>query len=172
MPKSLLTNEQQTYTVQALACFDSPSTVAKALKEDFGVQVSPQGVESYDPNKRAGRNLAKKWLTIFEETRKAFLEDTSQIGISHRTVRLRTLQRMAEKAETIGNMVLASSLLEQAAKEMGGSYSNRRELTGAGGGPIRQTFEPKSEAELIEQAQKLGIDPAALGLAGSEEEGN
>lgn len=33
-------------------------------------------------------------------------------------------------------MVLASSLLEQAAKEVGGSYTNRREVTGANGGPM------------------------------------
>src|SRR5690606_32913826 len=51
------------------------------------------------PNKRAGRDLAKRWRAIFEETRKAFLEDTSKIGISHRAVRLRALQRIAEKAE-------------------------------------------------------------------------
>ena len=170
MANSRLTNEQKTFAVQALACFDSPGTVAKALREEYGVTISPQSVERYDPNKRAGRGLADKWRAIFEETRKAFLEDTSQIGISHRAVRLRTLQRMAEKAETMGNMMLAKDLLEQAAKEMGGSYTNRRELTGAGGGPIRQVDETKSEAELIEQAQKLGIDPAALGLAGGAEE--
>lgn len=172
MARQRLTVEQQAYIVQALACFDSPSVVSKAILNDFGVTFSAQACESYDPNKVAGRKIAKKWKALFEETRKAFLEDTSQIGISHRTVRLRGLQRMAEKAESIGNMVLASSLMEQAAKEMGGSYSNRREITGAGGGPIRQTFEPKSEAELIEQAQRLGVDPAALGLAGGEKEGN
>ncbi|MEW2911421.1 DUF2280 domain-containing protein [Leisingera sp. JC11] len=138
MAKGSLTNEQKTYAVQALACFDSPGTVAKALRVEFGVEITPQAVEGYDPNKRAGRKLADKWRAIFEETRKAFLEDTSQIGISHRAVRLRTLQRMADRAETMGNMMLAKDLLEQAAKEMGGSYTNRRELTGAGGGPIRQ----------------------------------
>ncbi|AHD00467.1 DUF2280 domain-containing protein [Leisingera methylohalidivorans] len=137
MANSKLTNEQKTYAVQALACFDSPSTVAKALKEDFGVQITPQAIECYDPNKRAGRDLAQKWRAIFEETRKAFLEDTSQIGISHRAVRLRTLQRMAEKAETMGNMMLAKDLLEQAAKEVGNAYTNRRELAGPGGGPVQ-----------------------------------
>lgn len=170
MANSRLTNEQKTYVVQALACFDGPSAVAKALKEDFGVTITPQAIECYDPNKRAGRGLADKWRAIFEETRSAFLEDTSQIGISHRAVRLRTLQRMVVRAETIGNLVLAKDLLEQAAKEVGNAYTNRRELTGAGGGPIRQVDETKSEAELIEQAQKLGIDPAALGLVGGAKE--
>ena len=150
MAKSVLSVEQQTYAVQALACFDSPSVVAALLKKDFGVVISPQGVECYDPKKRAGRRMAKKWKAIFEETRKTFLEDTSQIGISHRTVRLRAIQRMADKAETLGNMVLASSLMEQAAKEMGGSYSNRREISGPGGGPIRTVTKEMNAQEAAE----------------------
>ncbi|QJS27455.1 DUF2280 domain-containing protein [Rhizobium ruizarguesonis] len=128
-----LNREQQTYAVQALACFDSPSVVAAALRKEFNVVLTPQSVESYDPTKKAGRNLAARWKALFEETRKTFLEDTASIAISHRAVRLRALQRMADKAETQGNMVLASSLLKQAAEEVGGSYTNRRELTGKDG---------------------------------------
>lgn len=133
MAKAKLTREQQTYVVQALACFDPPSIVVAALKKDFGVVISPQLAECYDPTKKAGRNLAARWVALFEETRKTFLEDTASIAISHRAVRLRALQRMADKAETQGNMVLASSLLKQAAEEVGGSYTNRRELTGKDG---------------------------------------
>jgi hypothetical protein len=133
MAKAKLTREQQTYVVQALACFDTPSVVVASVKKDYGVTLSPQLVETYDPTKKAGRNVAARWKALFEETRKTFLEDTASIAISHRAVRLRALQRMADKAETQGNMVLASSLLKQAAEEVGGSYTNRRELTGKDG---------------------------------------
>ncbi|MBY5750796.1 DUF2280 domain-containing protein [Rhizobium leguminosarum] len=133
MAKAKLTDEVKTHIVQALACFDSPSIVASAVKKEFGVEVSRQLVESHDPNKKAASGLAPKWRVIFEETRKTFLEDTATIAISHRAVRLRALQRMADKAENQGNMVLASSLLKQAAEEVGGSYTNRRELTGKDG---------------------------------------
>jgi hypothetical protein len=136
MAKSKLTVEQQTYVVQALACFDTPSVVSAAIRKDLGVTLTPQSIEAYDPNKKAGRNLAARWRALFEETRKAFLEDTSKIAISHRAVRLRALQRMADKAEDRGNMVLAASLLKQAAEESGGVYTNRRELTGKDGGPV------------------------------------
>ncbi len=132
-PPPKLTDEARTYVVQALACFDPPSVVAAQVKKDFGLVISGQGVESYDPTKHAGRKLSAKWKVLFEETRKAFLEDTSKIGISHRSVRLRALHRMAEKAESNGNMGLAAQLLEQAAKESGGAYTNRRELTGKDG---------------------------------------
>jgi hypothetical protein len=133
MAKGKLSVEVQTFVVQSLACFDSPSTVVAAVKKEYGEEITRQAVEGYDPNKKAGANLAEKWKLLFEETRKAFLEDTSQIAISHRAVRLRALQRMAEKAEAQGNMVLAASLMEQAAKEVGDSYTNRRELTGKDG---------------------------------------
>ncbi|MBZ9600738.1 DUF2280 domain-containing protein [Phyllobacterium chamaecytisi] len=133
MAKGKLSVEQQTFVVQSLACFDTPMVVVAALKKDFNVVVSAQAVEVYDPNKRAGRKLSMRWRALFEETRKTFLADTATIAISHRAVRLRALQRMADKAETQGNMVLASSLLKQAAEEVGGSYTNRRELTGKDG---------------------------------------
>jgi hypothetical protein len=133
MAKAKLSDPIKTYIVQALACFDTPSVVAEAVRKEFGETVTRQSIEGYDPTKKAGSNLAEKWRLLFEETRKTFLEDTASIAISHRAVRLRALQRMADKAEDRGNMVLASQLLKQAAEEVGGSYTNRRELTGKDG---------------------------------------
>lgn len=133
MAKGKLTVEVQTFVVQSLACFDSPSVVVDAVRKEYGETITRQSIEGYDPTKKAGANLAAKWRALFEETRKTFLEDTASIGISHRAVRLRALQRMAEKAEGQGNMVLAKDLLKQAAEEMGNAYTNRRELTGKDG---------------------------------------
>lgn len=124
-PARRLDDQAKTFIVQALACFDTPSTVAKGIKEDLGITVSPQLVESYDPTKRAGRLLSTKWKTMFEEARKAFLDDASAIPIANRSARLRMLQRMATKSEGMGNMAMASRLLEQAAKEMGNAFTNK-----------------------------------------------
>lgn len=134
-----LTEEAQVFVVQAVACFDAPSVVAAAVKKEFGLVVTPQAIEVYDPNKRAGRNISDKWRELFEATRKAFLEDTAQIGISHRAVRLRSIQRMADKAEGMGNLALAAQLNEQAAKEAGNAYTNKRELSGPNGSPLTPT---------------------------------
>ncbi|RVG91747.1 DUF2280 domain-containing protein [Sinorhizobium meliloti] len=133
MAKGKLSEEVKTFIVQSLACFDTPSIVVEAVRKEFGETITRQSVEGYDPTKKAGSNLAEKWKLLFEETRKTFLEDTATIAISHRAVRLRALQRMAEKAETQGNMVLAASLMKQAAEEVGNAYTNRRELTGKDG---------------------------------------
>jgi hypothetical protein len=125
--------------VQALACFDTPSQVAKEINAEFGIVVSPQQCELYDPNKRAGQKLSERYRQIFAETRKTFLEDTSTIGVSHRAVRLRTLQRLIDRAESQGNIGMVSQLLEQVAKETGDAYTNRHKLehTGKDGGPIK-----------------------------------
>jgi hypothetical protein len=129
-PEPKLNDAARAFVVQSLAMFDPPSVVAAAVKKEFDLIITPQGCEAYNPTKKAGAKLAAKWKALFTETRKAFLEDTAEIGISHRVVRLRALQRMADKAETMGNVALAANLLEQAAKEMGDAYTNTRVLRG------------------------------------------
>lgn len=121
-----LSNEVKTFIVQALACFDTPSQVAAAVREEFGLEVTRQKCEAHDPTKRAGRDLAKRWVTLFEDTRKRFREETAEIPIANRAFRLRVLGRMAEKAENMKNMALTAQLLEQAAKEVGDVYVNRQ----------------------------------------------
>ncbi|WP_273860928.1 DUF2280 domain-containing protein [Pseudomonas sp. LA5] len=121
-----LSNDVKAFIVQALACFDTPSQVAAAVKEEFGIEVSRQQCESHDPTKYAGRDLAKRWRVLFEDTRKRFREETADIPIANRAHRLRTLGRMAEKAENMRNLALTAQLLEQAAKEVGDVYVNRQ----------------------------------------------
>ncbi|WP_175908330.1 DUF2280 domain-containing protein [Burkholderia sp. BCC1640] len=142
------------YVVQSLACFDTVSRVAKAVREEFGVEVSPQQCERYDPTKRAGSTLSKKYREIFERTREEFLQDTSRIGVAHRSVRLRKLDRAVGLAEDRGNLPLMAQLLEQAAKEAGDAFTNRHRLEhmGKGGGPITAistvTNDPQEAAKI------------------------
>ena len=133
MVENRLSEDVKTFIVQALACFDTPSQVVEAVNQEFKIQISRQSVEKYDPTKVAGAKVAPKWRALFEQARKSFIEDTSQIAIAHRATRLRALQRMAAKAETKGNFPLAAALNKQAAEEMGNAYTNRRELTGKDG---------------------------------------
>lgn len=130
---SKLTDDMRMFIVQALACFDPPSVVAEELKRTFGQEITRQSIEQYDPTKAAGKKIGRKWREVFDATRAAFLEEVASIGISHRNVRLRKLQRQVEINEQRGNSGMVAQLLEQAAKEMGGAYTNRRELTGRDG---------------------------------------
>jgi hypothetical protein len=120
-----LKDEVKRFVVQALACFDTPTQVVQAVKETFGVEVSRQQCEQYDPTKHAGRDLGVKWKAVFEDTRKRFREETAEIPIANRAFRLRAMNRFVERAETMKNIGLAMQILEQAAKEVGDVYVNR-----------------------------------------------
>lgn len=120
-----LKSDVKAFIVQALACFDTPSQVSQAVKQEFDIDVTRQQVEQHDPTKRAGSHLALKWQTLFHDTRKRFREETADIPIANRAFRLRGLARMAEKAENMRNLALTAQLYEQAAKECGDMYVNR-----------------------------------------------
>jgi hypothetical protein len=131
-----LTDDVKTYIVQALACFDTPLQVSEAVKQEFGIDVPRNHVGMYQPDKRGGKNLSQKYRQLFDATRKAFLEDASTIPIASQNFRLRALDRLYQKAAARGNAALAAQLIEQAAKETGGLFTNRREMTGKNGAPL------------------------------------
>ena len=123
---AVLSPEIKTFIVQALACFDSPSQVAEAVRANFGMTVSRQQVEIHDPTKRSSKGLAKRWVTLFEDTRANFRETMVEVPVANRAYRLRALGRMLEEAEERGHIAQALKLLEQAAKECGDMYTVRR----------------------------------------------
>lgn len=127
-----LTSEVKTFITQALACFDSPSQVAEAVKKEFGITVTRQQCETHDPTKVASKGLGKKWADLFNETRERFKTGAEDIAIANRTYRLRVLGRIAVKAEDMRNYALAMQALEQAAKETGDAYVNRQKKDDGG----------------------------------------
>lgn len=143
-----LSPELKLYIVQRLAVFDLPATIIKAVKEEYGITVTSQQLQAYDPNTVNGAEMSKKLKDVFYATRKKYLEDTSSIPITHKAHRLAVLNRLINQAETRGNAALAAQLLEQAAKEMGGAFTNRREISGPNGKPIEaavamETIDPE-----------------------------
>ena len=65
-----LSDEVKYFIVQKLACFGTPSEVAKDVKDEFGIVISRQRVQLYDPTKKAGADLGAELRAIFEATRK------------------------------------------------------------------------------------------------------
>lgn len=133
-----LTDAQRTFIVQRLACFGTPSEVAEAVKEEFGLDLPRQQVQYYDPT--VGEQPAEQWRAIFEETREKYVEEVGRHGIAHKAYRLDRLQEMEKRAVRMGNLGLAADLLEQAAKEVGEKFTNRHKLEHSGqvdtGGPL------------------------------------
>lgn len=125
MARPKLNDELRKFIVRSLACFDSPATVRKALKEDHGIEVSLQAIEQYDATKS---NALKKWVPLFEQIRKQFIADSSSIGISHRSRRLRALDKQLTRAEQVGNTAMVRDLVETAAKEVGDAFTNKQKV--------------------------------------------
>ena len=123
-----LNNTVQAFIVQGLARYKTPQEMADAVKNEFGIDVKRQQIETYDPTKVAGRNLAKKWKDLFEECRKKFNEDISAIPISNLAFRLQMLNDMAVDAYRSKNRVLTADLLKQAAEDVGGKYTNQQKV--------------------------------------------
>lgn len=156
-----LTLEQKVFIVQRLACFESPVSIIRAVKDEYGVTINHQALQNYDPTKVNGQYLSPKLKTLFEETRKRFTEDISSIPIANKAVRLNALQRMLNAAEEKKNFPLATQVLEQAAKEVGDSYTNKHkhELTGKDGAPIAsriETVNPNDAAKAYAEIIKGG----------------
>jgi hypothetical protein len=110
------------YIIQLLACYEAPSEVALAVKEEFGIKIERSHVQRYDPTKVAGINLSKKFRVIFDETRAEFLAEIRKVPIAHKAYRLQSLQCLLNKYKQNGNYTQMLSTLEQAAKEEGGFY--------------------------------------------------
>lgn len=158
-----LSKQIQTFVVQRLACFDTPSEVAAAVSEEFGVEVQRMQVHRYDPTKAAGHQLSRDLTELFHKTRDRFIDDTSEIAVSHKAVRLRMLEKMIRKADSLKNYALAAQLLEQAAKECGGLYTNFRKVAPtdpSGDKPWEAVSEEHIDARIEELAAKYGYEAA------------
>ena len=132
-----LKKEIKLFIVRSLAIFNTPTETAKAVNDEFQVKVTRQQCEKYDPTKRAGMDLSAELKTEFELTRKEFLDVPKNIPISN--VAYRQARRQALLNANAGkNPMLELAILEQGAKEDGGAYTNRKELTGLNGAPIQQ----------------------------------
>lgn len=148
MAGKTLDDDVKLHIVHALACYDAPSVVVESVKAEFGVVVTRQQVETYDPNKRAGRKLSARLREVFEAARNNFKEATGEIPIAQRAFRLRALHRMAERAEQMRNLPLAAQLMEQAAKEVGDVYTNRQKLDATVRSTARVVMVPPKEKKV------------------------
>ncbi|MFX4954672.1 DUF2280 domain-containing protein [Acinetobacter baumannii] len=145
------------YIVRSLATYETPSETARGVQEEFGITVTKQQCEAYDPTKKTGQDLSEEFKTEFYRVRKEMNDNLSAIPIANIAYRLKRLQRFIDHEQFKENPVIVPSLLEQAAKEVGGLYTNRKEITGAGGGPVKteNTNTPSPPALTPEELSKL-----------------
>ena len=150
-----LTDEARAFIVVQLACYRTLEAIRQDVKKIFGVEVTQQAINHYDPTTKA--KSAAKWEDLFNSARKQYLEDVQQEPLAYQRHRLRLLQETIDAArpiltsplmhtgegENAKPVMVASPLeaaeqirkaVETAAKELGGVFTNVKkgslELTG------------------------------------------
>lgn len=126
-----LTEHQKAWLVTQWARMRHAAQIRKEFAEVFGVEIDRKQVHTYNP--KASSNFGRgqvKWNQLFDEEREKFLAEVNAIPIANAAVRLDRLETMCVAAMEKGNTPLAASIIEQAAKEVGGLFTNKRELEG------------------------------------------
>lgn len=129
-----LSEPHKRYVVIRLGHFRTPTEIVEEVKELFGLELTRQQVFYYDPTAPSSKT-PKKWAKLFGEARDEYLAAEATVGIAHERYRLEQLQELYRRAKTAGragNIPLAAQLLEQAAKERGGVFTNRHKLEHSG----------------------------------------
>lgn len=114
------------FIVKRLAVFDRPSDVRDELKTEYGVDVDLSQLAHYDPTTSKGQKLAADLTELFHRTRERFLDEFTGSAVQHKAVRLRLIQEAVNKLRDMHNYPDMLEALEQAAKEMGGAFTNHR----------------------------------------------
>jgi hypothetical protein len=127
--KSVLTDEVKAFIVRGLARYETPTRVAASVLAQFGIAIDRRQVYAYDP--AGSRPPAQRWIDLHAATRAKFLGAVAEIGIAQRLVRLRMLDRFANRADENNQMERAAAFLVQAAKECGGFYERYARPKGA-----------------------------------------
>lgn len=162
-----LKDHHRAFLIREFACFATPMEASQALKQEYGLEITPQGAQHYDVTSGAGSRAAKKWHELFEVARKAFLEEVSDsIPLAHKSVRIKELARAANTFKASKNFLAMARILEQIAKEVGNVHTNKREFTGKDGGPIRyQDVGDMTDEQITDELRTYGIDPAQVHAA-------
>ncbi|GAB2176782.1 DUF2280 domain-containing protein [Dongia sp. agr-C8] len=118
--KSVLTDEMKAFIVRGLARYETPTRVAASVQLEFGIAIDRRQVYAYDP--AGSRPPAQRWIDLHAATRAKFLSAVAEIGVAQKVVRLRMLDRFANRLEEANYPERAAAFLAQAAKECGGFY--------------------------------------------------
>lgn len=147
-----LKTKHKKLVVKRLAVFERPSDVRDELRKEYGVEADLSQLAHYDPTTQKGQGLAEDLEELFQETRSRFLKEFTESAIQHKAVRLRLLEEAAFSFKDMGHWVGLMDALEQAAKEMGGAYTNRRELEHSGDVALHESDDFQRVLEVLMDA--------------------
>ncbi len=115
--------------VDKFACFEEPAEILAWLKETHGIIITRAALAYYDLDTEWGRSgSAEKWGERFAATRAEFLASERKQAIAHRSYRMAIAERTLRKllARNPVPYKAVKEMLEYAAKEEGGFFTNKR----------------------------------------------
>ena len=157
-----LSDEQKLAIVKLLANFASPTQIQKAVKQNWGIELTINGIRHYDADSNASRTLGAHWVAAFRQERELAKGRIGGLGVSHLSYRMRIYQGIVNKFVEFnpdGTMVTKNDAmllgtLKQAATDVGGGFTNK--IRTQGDGPVDE------RQEEIDLAQMLGVDVETL----------
>lgn len=123
----VLSSEVKELIITQLAWYTTPAEIQELVKEQYGLEVTKQQLQHYNPHTYKGKALAPKYIDMFNVRRQAFLNEVSDIPIANVNVRLKRLENTWIQLTAKKNYIAANAVLEQAAKEASGFYSPRNQ---------------------------------------------
>lgn len=76
------------YIVRSLATYETPTETAKGVQEEFGITVTKQQCEAYDPTKKTGQDLSEEFKKEFYRIREDMNKNVNSIPIANIAYRL------------------------------------------------------------------------------------
>lgn len=126
-----LNEEQKEWIVTQWAMMIPASQILKGFEERFGAAITANQARDYNPTTARTRGKSmRKWKVLHDHIRHKFLTEIADIPIANASVRLHRLEQLCVGAMAKGNAPLAAEIIEQAAKEVGGLFTNKREIEG------------------------------------------
>jgi hypothetical protein len=162
MPRRKLSDEHKIYIVRRLATHDTLTVIARALKQEFGITVPIDLIRNYNPERAAGRKLARRLKDLFWKTRKAFKAGIADVGADYPQIRIHWRGEMALEMWGAGQHKVANDILDSIAKEGGGApdESTKEGHFGLTDGPLTATVNIVHRQEPV-PAQPAPAQPAA-----------
>ena len=93
-----LTCEQKAMVVGRLAAYESPSAIARSLREDYGIDITPQAIARYDPTRYSRKPCPKRWALLFHAVRDKINKGRIDIGVEQRMALLHAAEGTARAA--------------------------------------------------------------------------
>jgi hypothetical protein len=106
--------------VKALAHNYMPMEVVALIQSEFGITISRQTVEHYDPRKSA--QIAKCWESYFLQELRAYNQALDNIATESRAWRQKQRCKLLEISEKRGDAALSLRIIDSAMKEATGGF--------------------------------------------------